>query len=109
VVAVRQVANSSRTTCRRIERIGPPAYNPTSRRDLPDLLQFHFFNQNEIRIELIAERAAASSLSILARQSRGPVVGIAGVKPDYGTVMAHDQPVSVMLDFVNPIGATGRF
>jgi hypothetical protein len=26
--------------------------------DHSDLLQFHFFNQNEIRIELIAERAA---------------------------------------------------
>jgi hypothetical protein len=34
------------------------APNPTSRRDHSDLLQFHFFNQNEIRIELIAERAA---------------------------------------------------
>jgi hypothetical protein len=34
------------------------APNPTSRKDHSDLLQFHFFNQNEIRIELIAERAA---------------------------------------------------
>jgi hypothetical protein len=52
--------------CRRIGRIGGPLPNPTSRRDHSDLLQFHFFNQYEIRIELIAERAAASSLSIQA-------------------------------------------
>jgi hypothetical protein len=29
--------------------------------DHSDLLQFNFFNQNEIRIELIAERAAPPS------------------------------------------------
>jgi len=45
------------------ERLAP---NPTSRMDHSDLLQFHFFNQNEIRIELIAERAAAASSGILS-------------------------------------------
>jgi hypothetical protein len=35
--------------------------------DHSDLLQFHFFNQNEIRIELIAERAAALKIGIVER------------------------------------------
>jgi hypothetical protein len=39
----------------RTRRLAP---NPTSRRDHSDLLRFHFFDQSEIRIELIAERAA---------------------------------------------------
>jgi hypothetical protein len=41
--------------------------NPTSRRDHSDLLRFHFFNQNEIRIELIAERAALASIYVAPR------------------------------------------
>jgi hypothetical protein len=42
-------------------------------------------------------------------QSHGPVIGVAGVKPDYGPIPADDQAVAVMLDFVNPIGARRRF
>src|SRR5262249_28860114 len=38
----------------------------------------------------------------------GPVIGIAGVEPNCRTVPTHDQPVTVMLDFVNPVGARWR-
>ena len=41
------------------------------------------------------------------RQSRSPVKGVASVQPDRGTVPAHNQPVAVMLDFMDPI-CTGR-
>jgi hypothetical protein len=30
--------------------------------------------------------------------------GVARVKPDCGAVPTHDQPVAIMLDFVDPIG-----
>jgi hypothetical protein len=43
------------------------------------------------------------------RQSHGPIIGVAGVKPDRGTIPADDQSVAVMLDFVDPIGARRRF
>src|SRR5258706_10800106 len=41
-------------------------------------------------------------------QPRGPVIGVAGVKPHCGAVLTHDQPVTVMLDLVNPIGTRRR-
>ena len=43
------------------------------------------------------------------RQSRGPVNGVTAIQPHNRTVAADDQPIAVMLDFVNPIGTGGRF
>jgi hypothetical protein len=42
-------------------------------------------------------------------QSDSPVIRGAAVEPYSGTVPAHDHPAAVMFDFVNPIGAGGRF
>jgi hypothetical protein len=36
-------------------------------------------------------------------QSRGPVICVAAVDPDHRAVPADDHPVTVMLDFVNPV------
>jgi hypothetical protein len=43
------------------------------------------------------------------RQSRGPVMRVAAIKLHRGTVTADDHPVTVILDFVDPIGADRRF
>jgi hypothetical protein len=42
------------------------------------------------------------------RQSRRPVIGVAAVEPHCGTVPAYDKPISIMFDFVNPVGADRR-
>jgi hypothetical protein len=55
---------------------------------------------------LIGSRTAISRLGSSSNgpQSR-PVIGVAVVEPHRGAVPANDQPISVMLDFVNPIAA----
>jgi hypothetical protein len=43
------------------------------------------------------------------RQSRRPVIGVAIVEPHSGALPANDHPVTVMLEFVNPIAPEGGF
>jgi hypothetical protein len=40
--------------------------------------------------------------------SHRPVIRVAAVKPDRGTISADDHPIAVMFDFVNPVGADRR-
>jgi hypothetical protein len=65
----RELCTFNRSKLRPANSLGGPldcrrlAPNPTSRRDHSDLVQFH--SQNEIRIELIAERTAILKLGIV--------------------------------------------
>jgi hypothetical protein len=88
---------------------GVPDHSASPRSDVGKSYRRSAASLCRLSIALALSPSLCSAAAQNRRQSHGPVMGVADIKPHRGAITADDHPVTVMLDFVTQSAPEGDF